>query len=65
MTINEIPEARVIGQRGNFVLVICAYCGRRHGHKIYKPGPQRFAPLCGLALNPEDRATGYRFFIQK
>jgi len=55
------PEARIISRRGNVVRVECPYCGKPHSHKLIARGSQRFAPRCGMLLNPDDRARGYVF----
>ena len=48
------PEARIISRRGNVVRVECPYCGKPHSHKLIARGNQRFAPRCGMLLNPDD-----------
>lgn len=57
----EPPTAEVVGVRARYATIVCPYCKRKHRHKLRAHGAQWFAPSCGLNLNPEQRAQGYRF----
>lgn len=57
----EPPTAEVVAVRTRYVTIICPYCTRKHRHKLLAHGAQWFAPSCGIYLNPEQRARGYRF----
>ncbi|QOR69133.1 hypothetical protein IM660_10340 [Ruania alkalisoli] len=61
----DAPEAEVLRVSRRFTHVRCPYCSREHKHVVLAPGAQRFAPACGMHLNPDDRARGYVFTTGK
>jgi len=66
LTPTPAPRTAIVRHiNGKEVMILCPYSPpgkrHRHTHTVSEHGPQRFAPGCGIHLNPEQRAAGYTF----